>query len=268
MSCSVVGCINTEETVTTRLSFHKFPSKEPMSSWWKTACGLHENTILSPNKVCRIHFDKKDYTKLEAVRPRLHRGAYPTLSVPVTINIKIEDHEVDQNNGEVEDEKQQLKEEITFLNLQLNTLREKCDHLESVVKSQENVILKFSSQFPKGVKRRIFARDDNGDEDIKSPMSRLGKTQWDDEDIQWSMTLFLASSNAYRLLFQRKFPLPAVRTLQRNARAVNVDEGYLQCVVPVLQSLLAMDPQNAYSSFLYDESGRRTCMTRLPIKVR
>lgn len=257
MSCSVVGCTNTEETVVTRLPFHKFPNTEPICSWWKTACGLQENTILSMrNKVCGIHFNKNDYTKLGGVRPRLHRGVYPTLNVPVNIYVQIEDQEDEEINREVDEEKSELKDEITFLNLELSTLRKKCDHLESVIKTRETVIQKFSSLFPTGVKHRIFAQHDD-DEDNESSLSRRGKTHWTDEDIQWSMTLFLASSKAYRLLLLRKFPLPAVRTLQNHARAVNVDEGYIRCVVPVIKRLISIDSQNAWCSFIYDEMAVR-----------
>lgn len=95
------------------------------------------------------------------------------------------------------------------------------------------------------------------------------RTKWTEEDIAEAITLYAASAKLYKLLYRKKFPLPAVRTLQAWAQKVSITNGLLNPVFKILSAsthmtelqkvcVLSFDEVKIRKTYCYDKSSDTT----------
>lgn len=100
---------------------------------------------------------------------------------------------------------------------------------------------------------------------IKKLKSGDKRQNFTEADIAQSITLYSTSAKAYRLLKNKHFPLPSVRTLQRWSQKLNVSTGILEPVVKLLSAanqmsetqklcVLSFDEMKAKKKYCYDKS--------------
>jgi len=85
---------------------------------------------------------------------------------------------------------------------------------------------------------------------LKAGEKRL---MWTEDDIAQSITLYSASAKLYKLLYRKKFPLPAIRTLQKWAQKVDINNGLLKPVFKILSAAKDMSELQKVYILSYDE---------------
>lgn len=118
----------------------------------------------------------------------------------------------------------QLKEKIKLLENQNSELQKKFQEIEQTVENYEEIL---SKVFTRGQIKKLKNSGSNK------------RVYWSAEDIASAISLRSVSPKAYRYLKANNFPLPAMSTLRKWVRNIDVSRGCLTSVISVMKKKAA-----------------------------
>ncbi|XP_058987606.1 uncharacterized protein LOC131806837 [Musca domestica] len=276
MKCAVANCNSGNDNHTCNISFFVFPANKDLKKKWISFCRREKNFNTENFRVCMLHFKPEDIENglqygMGFVKHRfLKRGVVPTINTGSLGNIELSAQRTSRIKKR---ENKKIVNSLLQKAYAEDTAQQQQDVEVGKGKDGNMVCFNDSETCIEDVQSNSGAEDEKSKSFTKGQTEKLKngmkKSNWTEEDITQSISLHATSAKLYKLLYRKKFPLPAVRTPQTSAQKMEISRGLIQPVFKVLSAsthltdkqkicVLSFDEMKVRKIYCYDRSSDTT----------
>ncbi|XP_053688556.1 uncharacterized protein LOC128737846 [Sabethes cyaneus] len=254
MKCKALYC-NRSRRSNPDLHFYRFPKNKAIRREWIRFCVRHSDEIpfmkLANSRLCSFHFPDG-------------KGTRQAPNIPTRRDPKPEaDSDDEENPIEISEDFSLRRKEIGELQAEITRLRREVDNQKRIAGRWKSRYCRLQHCLTSKAESKLFREDQ-----MKLLTGAVTKVKnWSPETIIECEQLWKACPGGYNALIKRGFPLPSIRTLQRQIGLVrSIIEGE-EAVIPIqLPSTEIPDCDLEPEEQISEPSARKTITTKVVIE--